>query len=146
MSREWTVATLTTDAGVRVGLAKVGDIAVTIDACRLSRIDNWPGLVRGKRTRPIRPQPAVIARYKDPAEAEKECDPDGKQGRQPKQVFVRAEGRHECSSDGRTLGNYGAAPSPLGFERYGAMATAICEFFSSLVENRAGYFFFKLPI
>ena len=144
MRGERTVASLTTDAGVRVGLAKVGDIAVTIDARRLARIHNWPGLVRRKRTSPIRPQAAVIARHKDPAESEKECDPDGKQGRKPKQVFVGAEGRHECSSDGRTLGNYGAAPSPPGFERYGAMATEVCELFSSRVENRAGYFFFKL--
>ena len=144
VTREWTMARLTTDASVRVRLTNVGDVAVTIDACRLSGIHDWPGLIGSKRTCPVGPQPAVVARHKHRAESQEQYGPDGKQCREAKQVFVGAEWRHECSSDGRTLGNYGAAPSPPGFERYGAMATEVCELFSRPVENRAGYFFFKV--
>jgi hypothetical protein len=142
MTGEWTVATFTTDAGVRVGLAKVGDVAVTIDACRLTGIHNRPGLVRGKRTSPVRSKPAVIARNKRRSESQKECDSDGKQCRETKQMLVGAKRRHEVFFRGRTLRNYGAARNLPGFERYEPEILKVCELFSSAVENPAGYFFF----
>jgi hypothetical protein len=55
MSGEWTVATFTTDAGVRVGLAHIGDVTVAVDACHLTGIHNRLGLVCGKRAGTVRP-------------------------------------------------------------------------------------------
>jgi len=94
MRREWTVTALASNQRVGVRLSNVCDVGVTRDARQLAAIHNWPRLIRCKGASPVRAQAAVITRHKEPAESEKQRDPDGKQCRKPKQVLVRTEWRH----------------------------------------------------
>jgi hypothetical protein len=145
MSGEWTVATLTTDAGVRVGLAEVGDVAVTLDAGHLPGIHNRPGLVRGNRTSPVRPKPAVIGGHQEPAQSEKQSNSDGKYCREPKQVLVGAESRHDVFFLKKNTRQLWCRHESIQIRAVRAFATHAREFFSSAAENRPlGYYFFKL--